>query len=262
MPHRYIEKLIRRIESIRALDAEDIGALRGLQLQLREVDPRQDIVREGDRPTICCVLFEGMAGWYKTTGDGKRQITAFHIAGDIPDLHSLHQRVMDSSLKAFGPCKIGLVSHQETLDICLRRPNLASAFWRMTLADASVFREWVVNVGARQGSTRLAHLLCEQVTRCGVVGMLDDEFSMSLPLSQGELAEATGFSTVHINRALQDLRVRGLISFDKHRLRVLNWSGLQEVADFDPTYLMLEEPFVPPERHLTRTSEYQPKNPE
>jgi CRP-like cAMP-binding protein len=247
MPHRYIEKLIRRVESIRALDADDINALRGLQLQLREVDSRHDIVREGDQPTVCCVLFEGVAGWYKTTGDGKRQIMALHVAGDIPDLHSLHQHVMDSSLKAFGPCRIGMVSHQEMLEICLRRPNLASAFWRMTLADGSVFREWVVNVGARQGSTRLAHLLCEQVTRCGVIGILGDDFSMSLPLSQSEIGEATGFSTVHVNRALQDLRGSGLISFEKHRLRVLNWSRLQEVADFDPTYLLLEQPFIPAE---------------
>jgi len=108
----------------------------------------------------------------------------------------------------------------------------------MTLIDASVFRECVVNVGARAAYSRIAHLLCEIVVRLNAVGLADD-LSCEFPFTQADVAFATGLSTVHVNRTLQELRANRLIHLKGNRLDVLDWKGLKSAGDFDPAYLHL-----------------------
>jgi CRP-like cAMP-binding protein len=182
---------LRKLNSIHTLDEDDRTAVNRLPVQIADIKADQDVVREGDRPSRSCFLLSGMACWSKTTGAGKRQILSFQIAGDLPDMQSLHLSTLDSTLTTISPCRIAFVQHELLRDICARRPNIASAFWRMTLIDAAIYREWVANVGSRQAYGRVSHLLCEMVVRLGAVG-LADKFTCELPITQTELADATG----------------------------------------------------------------------
>jgi CRP-like cAMP-binding protein len=233
--------LLRRLSSIATLDDDDRIAVDQLPLQLTDLKADQDIVREGDRPSRSCFLLSGMACWFKMTGEGRRQILSFQISGDLPDMQSIHLATLDSTLTTISPCRVAFVQHEALRELCANRPNVANAFWRMTLIDAAVFREWVANVGSRQALGRIAHLLCELVSRIRAVG-LADKFVCELPVTQTELADATGLSTVHVNRTLQSLRRQKLIHWKDSQLEVLDWAGLQEVGDFDPAYLHLTTP--------------------
>jgi CRP-like cAMP-binding protein len=233
--------LLRRLGSIAHLDDDDRIAVDKLPLQLTDLKADQDIVREGDRPSRSCFLLSGMACWFKMTGEGRRQILSFQISGDFPDMQSIQLARLDSTLTTISPCRVAFVHHEALLEICARRPNVANAFWQMTLIDAAIFRDWVANVGSRQAYGRISHLLCELVTRMGAVG-LADEYVCELPVTQTELADATGLSTVHVNRTLQSLRKKKLISWKDNRFEVLDWAGLREAGDFDPTYLHLRAP--------------------
>jgi CRP-like cAMP-binding protein len=238
----YTEKLVRRLKSVHTLGSAEEAAIHALPLRVMDLKAGQDIVREGDRPTRCCIIFDGLTCWYKTTGEGVRQIIAFQTSGDIPDLQSLHLDRLDSSLLTMSKCTVGFIDHDAVRYVASRYPQVASALWRTTLIDAAIFREWVINVGGRKAPARLAHLFCEQFTRMRAVGLVNDDFSCPLPLTQGDLAAATGLSTVHVNRSLQLMRSRRLITYGKSVLRVLNWEGLQAFGDFDPEYLSLVTP--------------------
>jgi len=234
------QPLIRKLESIFTLSDQEREILINLPMQVMDLRADQDIVREGDRPSRSCLLLEGFACTYKMTGDGERQIMAFYISGDIPDLQSLHLRVLDTSLSTITPCKVGFIQHETLHDLCERCPRIASALWRETLIDASIFREWITNVGRRDGYSRMAHILCEMVVRLRAVGLAQDH-TCDLPITQSELADATGLTTVHVNRVLQQLRGAGLITLKGGVLSVLDWDGLKKAGDFDPTYLHLEQ---------------------
>ena len=99
--------LIRKLENVFRLTDEERAAVANLPIQVADIRADQDIVREGDRPSHCCLVLEGLTCTYKVTGQGKRQIMAFHIPGDIPDLQSLHLRVLDNSVGTITPCKLG-----------------------------------------------------------------------------------------------------------------------------------------------------------
>jgi CRP-like cAMP-binding protein len=234
-----IKPLIRKLEIIVSLDKNERAALLNLPLQLTNLRADQDIVREGDRPSRSCALLEGFACTFKVTAEGKRQITAFYIPGDIPDLQSLHLEVLDSSLGTLTPCTVGFIQHEALHDLCDRHPRIARALWRETLIDASIFREWTVNVGRREAYARIAHILCELMARLKVMGLAKDH-TCEIPITQGEFADATGLSNVHVNRVLQELRRDGLITLKGNTLVALDWDQLRLAGDFDPTYLHLQ----------------------
>jgi CRP-like cAMP-binding protein len=196
-------------------------------------------VREGDRPSRSCLILSGFTATYKVTGDGKRQIVSFGIAGDIPDLQSLHLKILDISISTISQCRVGFITHDDLRDICERYPRIAAAFWRETLVEAAIFREWVTNVGRRETYKRMAHVLCELLVRLRAVGLAEDH-ACDLPITQGEFADALGVTPVHVNRVLQQMRAEGLIELKGDRLNIPDWEKLKQAGDFDPTYLHLE----------------------
>jgi CRP-like cAMP-binding protein len=181
----------------------------------------------------------GTACSYKVVVDGKRQIVSFHIAGDAPDLQSLNLAVLDFGISAISPCNVAFVPHQAIRELCARHPGVANAFWRMTLVEAAIFREWMTGIGRRPAVSRLAHLFCEVFVRSSLVGLAKGQ-TITLPITQTEIGDAIGLSTVHTNRSLQELRAAKLVELKKGRLQIFDWDGLQRAADFDPVYLQID----------------------
>ena len=233
--------IIRHFETIIKLHDDERAALEKLPMQLSDIRPDQEIVREGDRPTRCFAILEGFACTSKVTDEGKRQIMAFHVPGDMPDVQSLHLDVLDITIGTLTPCKVGFIQHEAMRDLCARFPRITGALWRDTLISGAIFREWVMNVGRRQAYGRMAHLLCEWIVKMRAAG-LSEGHACELPITQSELADATGMTTVHVNRTLMELRRDGLIELKGSKLRALDWERLKQAGGFDPTYLHFRNP--------------------
>jgi CRP-like cAMP-binding protein len=235
--------LIRKLESVTPLSAEEKHAVLELPMTQRPLGAREEIVRDGDVPDACVLILKGFACRYKHTASGARQIFSLHIPGDIPDLHSLFLERMDHSLGTIAPSHVAFISHGNIRNLIRRYPRVAEALWRDMLVDAAVFRQWIMRVGRRAGPERIAHLFCEQWMRLKTVGLTNGN-TCELPLTQTDIADALGLSTVHVNRSLQTLRQEGLIDLRKGELTVVNWDRLCKRAEFDPAYLHLVSPFA------------------
>lgn len=233
---------LRKIESIALFELSDAerAALRGLPMQIAQFEPYQDIVREGDRPSRSFAVLDGIACTYKSTHAGKRQVLSYHVAGDVPDFQSLFLEVLDISIATVNACRIGFVQHEAARGLLRAHPRLNAVFWRATLIDAAIVREWMLNTGRREAYARMAHLFCELVTRLAAVDLAPD-LSCDLPMTQPELADALGITPVHVNRTMRELKASGLISLRSRRLTVHDWAGLTAAAGFDPTYLHLRQ---------------------
>jgi CRP-like cAMP-binding protein len=229
-------RLIQKLESITDLSDDEREALLALPMRVQTIRADQDIVREGDRPSQCCLLLEGFVARYKFTEKGKRQIFAFHTPGDIPDVLSLQLKTMDHAIGTVTPCEVGFIPHEHIRDLFRQHPPMVEVFWRDALIDASIFREWMLGIGRRSAKTRVAHLFCEMVMRLRAVGLQTGN-TVPLPLTQAELGDALGLSTVHVNRTVQELRAENLLEWDKGVLTVLDWEGLRLTGEFDPNYL-------------------------
>src|SRR3954463_13933873 len=154
MPH--FEAMIRKLRNNTNLDADDIEAIRALPINVKQLPAHTAIVREGDKPSQSCLMIDGYSIRSKIGDGGKRQILSIHIAGDIPDLQSLHLHVMDHDFTTLSACALGFISHDSLRAVTRSRPLVAEALWRETLVDAAIFREWIVHVGGGEGPQRLA----------------------------------------------------------------------------------------------------------
>ena len=231
---------VRKVEStaLFPLSDDERAALFKLPMRVERFEAYQDIVREGDQPSHCFTVLDGFVSVYKSTQAGKRQISAYHVPGDVPDLQSLHLKVLDINMSTVGPCKLGFIQHDAVRALLREHPRLGAAFWRISLTDAAMVREWLLNTGRREAYPRMAHLICELVTRLEAVGLAPDR-TCAFPMTQSELADALGITSVHVNRTLGDLRDAGLITVRNRRLTVHNWDGLVAAGEFYPTYLHL-----------------------
>ena len=217
------------------LPPDDLAALRALPFARRTIERDGLIIREGERPTTCNLLLAGSAFRQKVVRNGARQIVSFRFAGEFVDLQSCLLEVNDHGVQALGSCELAVVPKNALVALLDQRPGLARAMWHDTLLEAAVFREWVVNVGRRNARARIAHLLCELAVRLNAPASRETAFP--LPLTQEQIADATGMTSVHTNRTIQGLRHEGVISLSGGRLIVHDWDQLRSIGDFNELYL-------------------------
>lgn len=232
----------RHFLKLRARDTvgpEEEQAIRDSVAEVRTLPADHTIIRAGDLLTFSTMLLDGIMCRYKDLSDGQRQITALHVAGDFVDLHSFTLKRLDHNIMTLTPCRVGIVPHEGLEKITERLPHLTRLYWFSTNVDAALHREWELSLGRRTAISRLAALFCEMNLRMQLVGLSDGE-SYDLPLTQTDLAECVGLTSIHVNRTLKELREQGLVQFRSGRVTITDWDGLQRVAEFDPAYLYLE----------------------
>lgn len=236
-PHpleRFVAELLRH----NSLGKDDQQALMNLPIQVRTLDAHTYLVREGTPPTRCSVLVDGFAFRQKVTGDGARQIMAVCIPGDAVDLQNMFLDVADHSVQMLTRGTVADVQRADLQNLIVERPAIGTAIIQLSLIEASILREWVVNIGRRDARERIAHLLCEFAVRLESRGIRGDN-GFELPMTQEQLADATGLTPVHVNRVLKTLEGEGLISRKRRHIEFPDWRELQEVGDFNRQYLHL-----------------------
>lgn len=234
-----VTPLIRKLEAINSLSHEERSALQSLPVKIRAVGARQDILREGDKASQCCLVLEGWICRYRMLSEGRRQILSFHVTGDFPDLQSLHMPVMDYSLAAITNAVVAFISHESLRELSEEFAGICTRLWHITLLDAAICREWMLGMGRRPAYERMAHLFCELPLKLRAAG-LAEAGRCPLPVTQADLADALGLTSVHVNRVLKGMRNQGLITLQSRTLTIERWDELLRVCQFNPTYLRLE----------------------
>jgi CRP-like cAMP-binding protein len=146
---------------------------------------------------------------------------------------------MDHSIGALTAITVAEIPAEIILKLTETHPRIARAMWWHSLVEEATTREWVTNLGQRTAFERLAHLFCELFLRLRGVGLTNGN-SCELPLTQEQLADASGMTSVHVNRTLMILRELGLIDLKGKMLTIPDLEALQAAALFDGSYLHLD----------------------
>lgn len=213
--------------------------LRTAVSEIRTFPAGRTIVRSGQELDRSMLLVEGLIARFKDLNDGQRQIMEIHVAGDFTDLHGFPLKRLDHDVGALTEVRMAFFPHSTLKQITEEQPHLARILWMSTLMDAAIQRERILSVGRRPARSRIAHLLCELQVRLEVIGLADSG-GYALPLSPLDLGDATGLTSVHVNRMLRELREDGLLTFRGARVTIHDLQRLMQVAEFDPVYLHLE----------------------
>jgi CRP-like cAMP-binding protein len=233
-------RLVRRLKAAVELSDADARLIARLPMKVRNFHADCEIAGEGETSNECILLVDGFLCSQKRTGDGQRQLLSFYVPGDIPDLHALYLPTSDHSLATVEAAVIASIPHSALREAFAESSNLNAIFMREVMVDASIHREWLLNIGTREALARVAHLLCELAARLTAVGLARN-LTFTFPATQSDIADACGMSTVHANRVIQELRARGLIQWRDKMIKILDWDALAGAGDFLPDYLYLAE---------------------
>jgi CRP-like cAMP-binding protein len=234
-----LQPMVRKLAYWATFDAADEHAILNLPYRVKTLERNAFIAREGEKTTHSCLLISGLAIRHKIVVQGARQILAIHMKGDNVDLQNAFFRVADHNAQVITQAEVALIPREAIQQLAMERPRVGMAMWYDTLVDASIFREWIANVGRRDARTRIAHLLCEFSLRLKVAG-LGEATDYQLPMTQEQIADCTGLTAVHVNRTLKLLEKDNLITRSSGRtLTIPDWNKLARAGDFDRDYLHL-----------------------
>lgn len=232
--HPMVAKLARR----HPLEPNQVDALLALPHRVARLERGKFLVREGDEATHCRVLLSGFAYRHKCTGEGARQILSIHLKGDLVDLPNVMLDAADDNIQALTEVNVAIIPAEEILALTSASPSIAKAMWGDTMIGASIVREWLLNVGQRDARQRISHLICELALRQENAGICE-RGQYHWPLTQEQLGETTGLTSVHVNRTLQKLRAEHLLRTSGRQLIVADWERLKAAGDFTSGYLHL-----------------------
>lgn len=233
-----VHPLVAFLQRRDSLSPAEIAIIEHLARRTEHRKRGSTFVEQGSEPTHSCLIMQGIAVRERFFLDGRRMIIATHIQGDFVDLHSLLLKTIDHSVTAVTDVEISWVPHNELRRVTEENPHLARLLWMAASIDAATTRTWLAVIGRLAPEARFAHLVCEIYMRLQAVQAADDH-AFDFPITQADVADMFGLSTVHMNRCLQSLRASGTLVWDGKRVNILNWAELVRLAEFDPTYLDL-----------------------
>ncbi|MEH3048030.1 Crp/Fnr family transcriptional regulator [Sphingomonas adhaesiva] len=222
------------------MSAQEKDALEAAVDRVETLPARTIVINRGQRVRYSTLLLDGTMCRYMDARDGFRQLVALQVPGDFVDLHGYPLEMLDHDVGTLSEARVAIIPHGR-IDAMLRdMPHLTRLLWRSTLLDAALHREWIFRLGRLDAAGRVAHFLMETHHRLQAVARTHDG-QFALPLTQQDLGEACGLTSVHVNRTLRRLREDGLAEVARGTVRITDAIGLARLAEFDPDYLYLED---------------------
>ena len=231
--------LVRKLRVRDKVTDAEADILRNAVARVEDIPMGRTLVVPGQKLDLSMLIVSGFVARYKDLSNGQRQITDIHLSGDFTDLHGFVLKRLEHHIGTLTPIRMAFVPHDRLTRISEEQPHLLRMLWLSTLIDAAMQRERMLSVGRRSAVARVAHLMCELYTRLSLVNEVDG-LSFSFPVTQMDIADATGLTSVHVNRMLRDIRDRGLMTFRNATVEIHDLAGLEKLADFDRSYLFLE----------------------
>lgn len=236
-----LEMMVRKLGSHATLTDDDLRRLRALRYEVRSVARNAYLIREGDRNRDHVVLLSGYAFRHKTTSLGGRQVVSLQIPGEAISCSNLYFDSADHNTQALTGITAAYFPRDQFRDLVCSSAAICHAMLMMTLIEASVADEWLLNLGRRPAKARLAHLLCEFTARVDAAGLTDGSGYL-LPLTQEQIGDALGLTPIHVNRMLRELREDGLIVQAGRHISFPDRRAIARTADFRDDYLRLRQP--------------------
>jgi CRP-like cAMP-binding protein len=243
--------LTRRVllgRSIAPLTAAERARLEGAISEVRPIAARSTLVHKGEALEHSTLLLRGFLSRHTDDRRGHRQLVSLHVPGDLVDLHAFPMKQLDHDVAALTDAEVAILPHPAIKAVTEADPGLARKLWFATLLDSAMHRAWIFRLGRLDASGRVSHFFAETGSRLQAVG-LGTLRRFPLPLTQADVGDACGMTSVHVSRVLKFLRDNGICTFREGEVIVADQAGLFKSAQFDPSYLYLDAAVVtPPER--------------
>ena len=182
-----------------------------------------EIQGEGELAEYFYQIETGAARSYKLTDDGRRQIMAFHLAGDVIELGA--GRRHSFSAAATATCVIRVAKRTAIIAMAGSSSALASEIWRRIARDQQFAEEHLVALGRKNAEERMASFLLQMADRSSSSPVIE------LPMARRDIADYLGLTVETVARTLTKLESASVISRNRRQIRLCNRSALLSLHD-------------------------------
>ena len=226
---------LRKNPHFRAFTAEELTFMETFKSGELSVEPGTTILLEG---TNSAHLFTVLSGWafrYKTLEDGRRQILNFTLPGDLVGLQGSVFDKIQHSVEALTATVLCVFPREKLWSLFQNHPGLGFDMTWLSSREETMLDENLLSVGQRRADERVAYMLLNLYWRVQQTTP-GHKKKVVFPFTQQHLADALGFSIVHINKTLKRLRATG----------AFEWTGAQfELKDEDKMLELAGSPNLP-----------------
>ena len=220
------------------LSREEQRALEEAVSSKRSVAAGSYLLSEGETINSLFLIIKGWAYRFMVTTNRSIQIPNLLVSGDIANLNSLMPARNNFGIRTLSETTFVTLELNTVSALAAQHFGIARTLARLAFIENSVLGKWALCVGHRPARERLAHLLCELSAR------LDAEdgntSSFAFPLTQEQIANVLGLTSIHVNRILRWLCKEGLVAIENRMIALSDVARLRQIGEFDPSYLHLE----------------------
>lgn len=219
------------------LTSEEVDYLETMQINQASVTKGDEFIHDSEPLRVTFLVRRGWVIRYRITPAGRRLIIGVSLPGDFIGLHVNFSHSSIFSAAALTNSSLALIEPVRILEIHRRFPVLASGLDWMSMRHSNILAEHKVSLGARTAAQRILHFLLELWIRLEQVGLATAK-GFDLELTQEQIGDCMGLSTVHVNRSLSRLSRENLVKIEKGVVTFPEVTRSVSFADFDERFLM------------------------
>ncbi len=233
-----------RLEKHLNLTDRERAALARLEENQRKVKRGAMIQRANEPVTELYVLRAGRVMSYVILPDGSRQILRVYFAGDFIGSASTVYRKSPESLVALSDSVLCPFDKHSLRTLLEEHPRVAALMFVLSQMERVALTDRLASLGRSSARARVASFLLDIIDR---LRLMDDSItnSFDLKLTQEEIGDAVGLTSVHVNRMIRQMEADGLISRANGRITLLDEAALEEIGHYTNRYTDLDLDWLP-----------------
>lgn len=227
---------VRREGLCASMSDEQLSEFGALKRPVRRHPSGSCICTEHERNDAVYIVRAGWAVTSTVRESGRRQILRFVLPGGLIGFETAPDGTMPCTVEALTDLTVCSLPRRQLLGFCERAP--AVALRMASLLAGETISDWRLlgGLGCCTAAERIARLLLElgdRQHRAEARQALPPDTDAVLPISQIQIADATGLTPVHVCRTLKEMREAGLLTFARQHLHVLDRSRLIALAGIE-----------------------------
>jgi len=182
----------------------------------------EEIFAEGDRAAFVYKVLSGVVRTSKLMSDGRRQIDAFHLAGDIFGIEAGDEHRFCA--ESVGDCVVVAYRRSHLASLAGKDAQLAQDMTMGMMRSLVRAQNHMLLLGRKSALEKIATFLLDMAERTA------DEDALDLPMSRTDIADHLGLTIETVSRSFTQLERQGIIALPSARHVVLtNRSALERL---------------------------------
>ena len=220
---------LRANKAFRKFAAEELEFMQGFKSGELVLDAGATILVEETNSPHLYTMLSGWAIKHKSLEDGRRQVLNFALPGDFLGLQASIFDSMHHTVQALTPVVLCVFPRAKLWTLYEKHSGLAFDVTWLASREETILADYLVTVGQRRAGERVAFILLHLFRRARQLGLTRGN-KAAFPFTQEHLADTIGFSLVHTNKTLKQLRRSGTFKWTGADFELVDEEGLAAIA--------------------------------